>query len=188
MSPQPSLADRRARSVGLPADSGLASWFENADLADAYAIELGADCAERDVQSLAAAMNGNPAPWVRMLLALRDIGVAGLGLKTTAKIRRAAVNDKAERIDFFRVLSRSRREVIMGEDDRHLDFRASLLVRSRPDGSGRELVATTVVRCHNRLGRAYLALIAPFHRLIVRTNLERASRNGWRTRSSPEGA
>jgi hypothetical protein len=34
----------------------------------------------------------------------------------------------------------------------------------------------TVVHCHNRLGRTYLAVIAPFHRAIARANLEQAAR------------
>ncbi|HEV3177687.1 MAG TPA: DUF2867 domain-containing protein [Stellaceae bacterium] len=34
----------------------------------------------------------------------------------------------------------------------------------------------TVVHCHNRLGRTYLAVIAPFHRAIAQANLERAAR------------
>ena len=34
----------------------------------------------------------------------------------------------------------------------------------------------TVVHCHNRLGRTYLAVIAPFHRTILLANLERAVR------------
>jgi hypothetical protein len=32
---------------------------------------------------------------------------------------------------------------------------------------------TTAVHCHNLPGRVYLMTIAPFHRLIVRSNLER---------------
>jgi hypothetical protein len=40
-------------------------------------------------------------------------------------------------------------------------------------------VATTVVHCHNTLGRVYLAVIAPFHRRIVRSALQRAARRGW---------
>jgi Protein of unknown function (DUF2867) len=32
----------------------------------------------------------------------------------------------------------------------------------------------TVAHCHNLLGRTYMAAIAPFHRIIVRANLERA--------------
>ena len=93
-------------------------------------------------------------------------------------MRRAAIADNADRIDFFRILARSDRELILGEDDRHLSFRLSLLLRARPDGSGDELVATTV-RCHSALGRVYLALIGRFHRLVVISNLSRASDKGW---------
>ena len=41
------------------------------------------------------------------------------------------------------------------------------------------LTLSTVVHCHNRLGRVYLFVIAPFHRLIVRSGLRRAARLGW---------
>jgi hypothetical protein len=33
---------------------------------------------------------------------------------------------------------------------------------------GRQVTSTTLVRTHNLLGRAYLALIMPFHKLVVR--------------------
>ena len=68
---------------------------------------------------------------------------------------------------------------MLGEDDRHLDFRASLLLRPCEAESGTELVATTVVHCHNVLGRAYLMVIRPFHHLVVRSNLRRARDHGW---------
>jgi hypothetical protein len=64
---------------------------------------------------------------------------------------------------------------VMGGDDRHLDFRVAVLLRSGA-AAGRELVVVTVVHCHNRLGRMYLAMIAPFHRTILLANLERAVR------------
>jgi hypothetical protein len=84
-----------------------------------------------------------------------------------------------ERTGFFPLQSRSEHELVVGEDDRHLDFRASVLVRRRDDGGGDELVATTVVRCHNALGRTYLAMISPFHSLIVRSGLRRAAQRRW---------
>jgi Protein of unknown function (DUF2867) len=42
--------------------------------------------------------------------------------------------------------------------------------------AGADLVAGTVVHCHNRLGRIYLTTIAPFHRVIVQASLEQAAR------------
>ena len=166
------------REVPLPAESGVASWFDG-DLADAFAVPIDAADVAKGIDNLARSALGDPAPWIRLLLGLRDALVAGFRVKTSQEVRRAAIADNAERIDFFRILARSDRELILGEDDRHLDFRLSLLLRARPDGSGDELVATTVVRCHNALGRVYLALIAQFHRLVVISNLSRASNKGW---------
>jgi Protein of unknown function (DUF2867) len=169
---------RGVREVPPPIESGVASWFDGADLADAFAVPIDAADAAKGMDSLARSALADPAPWIRTLLGLRDRLVAGFNVKTTQEVRRAAIADNAERIDFFRILARSDRELILSEDDRHLDFRLSLLLRVSPDGSG-ELVATTVVRCHNALGRVYLALIAQFHRLVVISNLSRASDKGW---------
>ena len=170
---------RGVREVPPPAESGVASWFD-ADLADAFAVPIDAADVAKGIDNLARSALSDPAPWIRLLLGLRDALVAGFGVKTSQEVRRAAIADNAERIDFFRIRGRSDRELILGEDDRHLDFRLSLLLRARPDGSGDELVATTVVRCHNALGRVYLALIARFHRLVVISNLSRAANKGWR--------
>jgi Protein of unknown function (DUF2867) len=170
---------RGVREVAPPVDSGVAGWFRDADLADAFAVPIDPADAAKGMDSLARSALADPAPWIRMLLGVRDRLVAGFNVKTTQEVRRAAIADKADRIDFFRILSRSNRELILGEDDRHLDFRLSLLLRGRPDGSGDELVATTVVRCHNALGRVYLALISQFHRLVVISNLKRAANKGW---------
>jgi Protein of unknown function (DUF2867) len=60
--------------------------------------------------------------------------------------------------------------VVLGMADKHLDFRA--VVDVRQDGAGWQVTATTVVRTHNWLGRAYLAVIMPFHRLVVRAMLD----------------
>ena len=43
-------------------------------------------------------------------------------------------------------------------------------------GDRRRVIATTLVRTHNWVGRAYLAVIMPFHRVIVRTMLAQAAR------------
>ena len=64
--------------------------------------------------------------------------------------------------------------VVAGADDRHLDFRAVLQVRERPGGDA-ELVLATVVQRHNVAGRAYFALVRPFHRQVVPAMLRRAA-------------
>ena len=63
----------------------------------------------------------------------------------------------------FPLVQQRRDEVILGFDDRHLDFRIVVSLME----SGRVTVATYVAR-HGLAGRAYIAFVAPFHRLIVR--------------------
>jgi len=79
-----------------------------------------------------------------------------------------------ERVGFFPVQWESEDEIVLGEDDRHLDFRLSLL-RSH-SAAGTQLIATTVVHSHNGFGLTYLNVIRPFHYLVVRTNLARCAR------------
>lgn len=106
---------------------------------------------------------------MRTLMRLRDGIVGPLGLKTAQGFRRDG--PAAARVDFFPILGEHPDEILLGADDRHLDFRSSLL--RRPAGDGVELVMTTSVRVHNALGRAYLAVITPFHVLVFRAALAR---------------
>lgn len=168
------------RQVPCPRESVISDWLSGAHLADAFAVDLSAEEAGRGIESLARSTLGHPAPWFRALLSIRDRAVRPFGVKSSGQLRQQAVAAGADHIDFFRIVSRSRDEIVLGEDDRHLDFRASLLLHPKRDGSGTELVATTIVRCHNSAGRAYLFAIAPFHRYVIRSNLAAAAARGWR--------
>jgi hypothetical protein len=65
----------------------------------------------------------------------------------------------------------------MGLADKHLDFRLAIDVAAL-DERRREVVATTLVQTHNTLGRAYLAIVLPFHRLIVPSMIARVAHAG----------
>jgi hypothetical protein len=142
-----------------------------ADFVDAFGIEL-PHVSELDAEALARAAFEHAAPWVAVVLRLRDALVRPLGLKTTASLSRAG----GERIGFFRVFARHPDEIILGEDDAHLDFRVSLLLHPPGASGNRRVSVSTVVFQHGRLGRVYLALIEPFHRLVVRSALRRIER------------
>lgn len=161
--------------VDPPPMSAIADWYRGADLVDSYAVAL-PHTAPEDLTTLARALFNRPPAWLRGLLRLRDQIVGPLGAKTTTAIRKAGASDGRDRIGFFPVLGRSEHEIILGEDDRHLDFRLSVLL-PEDDAGGRRLVATTAVRCHNLLGRIYLWVIKPFHVLVVRSYLSRLGRD-----------
>src|SRR5256885_856466 len=163
----------KARAVPVPSDTVLAPLYVGADLLDAFAIHLPAGASD-DVEVLARAAFERQAGWIRALTWVRDRVMATVGVKSSRAIGAAAAA-RGPVIGYFPLLSKRAGELVVGEDDRHLDFRVATLLRTATAG-GRELVVVTVVHCHNRLGRTYLAMIAPFHRAIARANLEQAAR------------
>jgi hypothetical protein len=165
-------------AVALPPESGVTSIYPATDLADAFAIQLPAGSITNP-EALARFIFTNPAPWITSLMTVRDAMVAGLGLKTTAQLNDLPASEKGARVGIFKIYSSNDDEIILGEDDKHLDFRVSLLRKGPAADGTHRLVATTVVQCHNRLGRAYIFVIAPFHRAVVKTYLRRAAQIGW---------
>jgi hypothetical protein len=167
------------KSVALPSQSAVATVYESTNLADAFAIQLpSGTSADPDV--LWRFLISQQPSWIGWLTNVRDAVVAFFGLKTAKHLATLVDEAKADRIGIFRIYAKSETEIILGEDDKHLDFRLSAL-RS-PGFSptlGGQLTISTVVHCHNRLGRAYILVIAPFHRLVVKASLRRAARVGW---------
>lgn len=104
-------------------------------------------------------------PRGRAVLRLRDLLVRPLGLEPALGAGDA----------FLPVLSRTPDRVVLGTDDRHLDLR--VLVDVGPDG----VRCTTGVR-RRALGRAYFAVVGPFHRALVPRMLLGAARRGWTSR------
>ena len=64
-------------------------------------------------------------------------------------------------------------EVILGEDDKHLDFRVSLLLdKLASKTEQKNLTITTTVKFNNSFGRLYFLPVRAFHKLIVPTMLK----------------
>jgi hypothetical protein len=165
--------------VALPPQSAVARMYPSTDLADAYSVCLPPGTSN-DPESLARFIFSHQPSWIGWLTDMRDTIVAGFGLKTARELRLLGGDGKSDRVGFFKVYSRNETEIVLGEDDSHLDFRLSVMCASgQTQESNRQLVLSTVVHCHNRLGRAYLATIAPFHRMVVKASLARAAQIGW---------
>jgi hypothetical protein len=130
-----------------------------AQFVDAFRIEID-DCT-LDARRAAERMMGRSPRWIETLLSLRNILVTPFGLKTSG----ASPTTPREMIGIFPVISETPDRLIAGFNDKHLDFR--VVVDVAAPGNCREVTATTLVKTHNWLGRTYLAIILPFHRLIV---------------------
>ncbi|MXN47605.1 DUF2867 domain-containing protein [Shinella kummerowiae] len=136
----------------------------SADWADRFTLGLPVDnLTAREATRLALE---HPPGWVRRLMVLRNALVAPFGLKGAAE----QVKTSETEIGGFPVVSASDDRVVLGFDDRHLDFRIVIDIRQdRPNGQ--TLSVMTLVHRNNLFGRLYLAAVMPFHKLIVCTIL-----------------
>ncbi|MEA2868166.1 MAG: hypothetical protein QOE39_2881 [Bradyrhizobium sp.] len=134
-----------------------------AQFSDAFSVAVKG--AALDARQAAQRMLGRSPRWIEVLLALRDTLVTPFGLKTSGSTEK----NFADRIGIFPVLSETPDRLVAGFNDSHLDFRVVIDVAT--SGQGQRVTATTLVLTHNLLGRVYLAIIQPFHRLVVRSML-----------------
>ena len=155
--------------VSIIPDPSTLPLLAGARFADAFRCEI--DEQGLDAISASRRVFARPPAWIRRLLRLRNLLVAPLGLKGTPE---AAGAQSQARIGFFPIVSQSAERVVLGFDDKHLDFR--VVVDSAPTDGGSRITATTLVRQHNRIGRVYLTLILPFHRIIVPAMLAQAGK------------
>lgn len=158
--------DRKSqvRRTTPPPESVVAGWYENASLLESYSIDLSLS-KQYSMRVLATRTVGDSPAWFKVLNAVRDAMVTPFGVKTSGEVRASRADN--ERVDFFPVQWESNDEIVLGEDDRHLDFRLSLLRRDSLTGT--QLIATTVVHSHNAFGLTYLNLISPFHHFVIRS-------------------
>jgi hypothetical protein len=124
-----------------------------------------------DVLAVSKAFISSSPQWIESLFQLRNKIVSLFGLKTSLTKDKETVlknfnGQPGEQLGFFKVFDRSENEIILGEDDKHLDFRVSLLLET-VNSSTKNLIITTTVEFHNFFGKLYFLPVKPFHRIIV---------------------
>ena len=148
-------------------DVDAAAFLPGAQFIDAFSIAVDDDAL--DARHAAERMLERSPRWIEALIALRNRLVKPFGLKVPARRKPA----HAGTIGAFPVVSETPGRIVAGFNDRHLDFRPVVDVVA--EAGGRRVTATTLVLTHNLLGRIYLAIILPFHRLIVPSMLRQVA-------------
>jgi Protein of unknown function (DUF2867) len=151
------------KEVRPPTDT--AGLLPGMQFADAYCIEVPGQAL--DAREATRRMTERPPRWTEALLSIRNLVVAPFGLKTSGKDEKPP----RETMGIFPIISETPDRLVAGFNDKHLDFR--LVVDVASASAGQRVTATTLVKTHNRFGRAYLTLILPFHRLVVASMLRK---------------
>lgn len=166
------------RTTEVPKDSEISKHLTDADLYDAY--EVPTDQSDWSALEIYIDIMARTPEWVSRLMAARNRVVALFGLKNLGQLDNVDTRKLPEsyrvgdRIGIFSIQFLSEREIILVESDKHLDAKVSLC---KTTVAGHDaVVMTTAIHLHNLLGRAYILLVWPVHKLIVPSLLARYDR------------
>lgn len=164
----------RVDETSFPSESLLFSNKDTFDYYDTFEGAIVGDTSGITKKDLIRAFFESAPDWVAKLMRLRNAIVGRLGLKTDGpsvqdlkSMIQSFEGKKGEAIGLFRVQESNENEIIFGENDKHLDFRVSLLMRDQ-----NRIAITTVVIFNNVFGRIYFLPVKPFHKVIVKAMLK----------------
>jgi hypothetical protein len=130
-------------------------WGKTLD--DSHSIRRAPDT-PTDPEVWADAIFRDPPLWVAALLGLRNLAVRAVGVPPATR-------------HAFDTISVEGNTLVLGQDDQHLDFRASIVVDDATVTVG------TTATTKNRRGRLYLAVVRLAHPFVVRSMLAHAQRS-----------
>lgn len=109
--------------------------------------------------------------WMKILLIVRNriASFCGLDAPTASEILNLEIRSRygvGDKIGVWPIFSLTETELVAGRDNKHLDFRLSVL---RMTGSETpSVVVSTICTVHNAFGKLYLFFIVPFHKWGLR--------------------
>jgi len=146
------------RMTIIPDNSMISNGFGRIDYCDTYRI---VKSTKDGAEEIAAEIFKLPK-WGNWLMSIRNSIVKIFGLKSNKETREGQTT-------YFAVIEKNENEIVMGENDKHLDFRVSVFT----DRVNSFIYLTTLVHFNNFLGRAYFFPVKPFHKIIVKSILKK---------------
>src|SRR5712691_4341932 len=154
----------------VPPGSALSrELIEHAYYRDAYRVPLRRR--ELAVVDVFFAIFAHHPLWMKVLLIVRNKLAALVELNGFTASEGLGIGIRrhygvGEKIGRWRICALSENEVVAGGDDKHLDFRVSVLIAT--EGDEASVVVSTVCAVHNLAGKIYLFFVVPLHRYGVR--------------------
>lgn len=115
-----------------------------------------------------------PPQWIDSLFKLRDMLVKPFGIQGGSDGSKQEL-EKCIRAGgtyrFMSISAKSDEETILCASDKHLVMYLSIKIKELNE-SDKQVTASTLVKFHNLLGRAYFFIIYPFHCIIVKAMMK----------------
>ena len=155
------------REEKTPITDNIKSALLKIDFNDTFATTNHKD----SLQQIAHLIFGQTPKWVESLMNLRNYFAKFLGLITDTP---ADFNEDFKiggYIGFFKIYTITPSELILGADDKHLNFRVSILDTKE---TAFNIKTTTLVQYNNKMGKIYMIFVKPFHRIVVKRMVRQA--------------
>lgn len=172
------LSNSVVKSLNLPPTSIIRESFEEAHYIDTYCISV-CNPQNYSIDYITGIFFTSLPNWIKKLLSFRNFIVKFFGLEG-GHIDKLKKPDKSVYYDIgstavmFKVHSRNNNEIVMADNDKHLNFRTSLLIEKTDKQDIYNLYSATIVHYNNIWGQLYFIPVKPFHRIIVKSLLKKA--------------
>jgi hypothetical protein len=116
--------------------------------------------------------------WMKAILIIRNriATLCGLQAASPSETLHFRIRDDysvGEKIGVWPILSLTDNELVAGRDNKHLNFRLSVLKVT--DGETARVVVSTICMVNNTFGKIYLFFIVPFHKWGVQRLISNAA-------------
>ncbi|GAB1856487.1 DUF2867 domain-containing protein [Flavobacteriaceae bacterium MHTCC 0001] len=152
-----------------PETDGIKYALKTLDFTDTFSTTNHKD----SLKAITHLIFGTAPKWVSALMRFRNVLVKKIGLKTEMAKSFNKNFNPGDTIGFFKIFSIADDEVILGADDKHLDFRVSVY---NSKALKNNIKVTTLVAYNNSFGKIYMGIIKPFHVLVVKRMVKQAYR------------
>ncbi|MES2949459.1 MAG: DUF2867 domain-containing protein [Pseudomonadota bacterium] len=165
----------------IPALSGLdRRWIETAFFHDSYRVPLRG--VQANVVDIFFGIFGHHPLWMKFALIVRNRVALFCGLDAPSAFEilhpvRKSSYSVGEKIGPWPIFFLTPTELVAGHNDKHLDFRLSVL-KIVVNGASASAVISTVCTTHNLFGKLYLLFVIPFHTWGVQRLLSSAIATG----------
>lgn len=158
------------KKIEIPTYSLLHTCFAKQDYADAFRFEV--DKPSLTIEEVVESFFSTTPKWIIWLMNFRDWIAQFLKLKTQKQMERPEFHQiqltPGTQLGIFEIMKKTDREVIMGADDTHLNFRVSILIEPQSE-QRTAIVVSTIVEIHNWIGQFYFGIVKYFHYFVVKS-------------------
>lgn len=156
----------------LPKNSIINNFIKRNDYEDCYSFTVQNN--HKSIRELYISIFSSAPKWVEDMTKLRNKIVRLFGLKTEMNSNENTNFQVGEKIGIFKIYAIQEDEIIAGEDDKHLEFRVSI---HRIVEEETTLSISTLVQYNNWFGKLYFFVVKPFHEIVVKSLIKKASKN-----------